>query len=101
MGALADAHCAHMILTNEDPYDESPEKILEEIRSGIKNHVPEVILDRREAIRRALTIAKELSAEAARSGGKEAAVLITGKGTDTYIMGPDGTKMPWDDRDVT
>ena len=28
------------------------------------------------------------------------AVLITGKGTDPYIMGAHGTKIAWDDRDV-
>ena len=27
-------------------------------------------------------------------------ILITGKGTDPYIMGPDGSKTPWSDADV-
>jgi UDP-N-acetylmuramyl tripeptide synthase len=28
------------------------------------------------------------------------AVIITGKGTDPYIMGPNGTKKPWSDAKV-
>jgi hypothetical protein len=27
-------------------------------------------------------------------------VLITGKGTDPYIMGPRGSKLPWSDATV-
>ena len=91
MGAIAEAHCAKVILTNEDPYDEDPRSILDEIAAGMKTMKPEIILDRREAIARALTLAKETT---------HAAVLITGKGTDPYIMGPNGTKLVWDDREV-
>lgn len=92
MGGIADKYCMHVILTNEDPYDEDPAKILEEMRAGFKNLVPEVILDRRLAIRRALEVAHKT---------RNAAVLITGKGTDPFIVGPHGTKIPWDDRAVT
>lgn len=98
MGGIADAHCAHIILTNEDPYEEDQQKILDEMGPGIKKHVPEIILDRRSAIRRALAIAHELTLRQAQ--GQNVAVLITGKGTDPYIMGPNGTKTPWDDRAV-
>lgn len=91
MGKIADEHCAHIILTNEDPYDEDPRSILDEIAAGIETHQPEIILDRREAIARALGVAKDI---------KNSAVLITGKGTDPFIMGPHGTKLAWDDRDV-
>jgi UDP-N-acetylmuramoyl-L-alanyl-D-glutamate--2,6-diaminopimelate ligase len=88
---VAEQYCGKIILTNEDPYDEDPEAILTEIKSGMKEKNPEVILDRREAIARALLLAK---------GIKNPAVLITGKGTDPFIMGPNGTKLPWDDRRV-
>ena len=91
MGALAERYCGEVILTNEDPYDEDPTQILTEIASGMKQKHPEIILDRREAIMRALLLAKEK---------KHPAVLITGKGTDPFIMGPNGTKEPWDDRSV-
>ena len=89
MGKIADQYCDEIILTNEDPYDEDPMKILEEMAVGIKNKKPEIILDRRSAIRTALS--------RARLGD---AVLITGKGTDPYIMGHNGSKQEWDDASV-
>lgn len=88
MGAIADRMCAEVILTNEDPYDEDPEKILSAMKAGMTRE-PLVVLDRRDAIRTALSRAH-----------KGDAVLITGKGTDPYIMGPRGTKTPWDDATV-
>jgi UDP-N-acetylmuramyl-tripeptide synthetase len=91
MGGIADEHCAHIILTNEDPYDEDPVKILGEIAAGMNKRTPEIIIDRRAAITRALVIAQDM---------KNPAVVITGKGTDPYIMGPHGTKLAWDDRQV-
>ena len=92
MGEIADNHCAHIILTNEDPYDENPWEILLEVRKGITSQTPvELILDRRIAVARALSIA---------ATKKHPAVLITGKGTDPFIMGPNGSKEPWDDRQV-
>lgn len=85
MGTIAEKACAHVILTNEDPYDEEPRSIVDAIRAGMKNE-PEIIMDRREAIRAALL--------RARTGD---AVLITGKGTDPNIAGPRGEKTPWSD----
>lgn len=89
MGAIAGAHCDEVILTNEDPYDEDPMKIIEEIKAGVKDSEAEVVLDRRAAI--ALALKKAHIGDA---------VIITGKGTDPYIMGPHGTKTPWDDATV-
>ncbi len=89
MAKKADEYCGRIILTNEDPYDEDPMKIISDMKRGIKKHRPEIILDRREAIHRALKKAK-----------KDSVVIITGKGTDPYIMGPHGTKTPWDDATV-
>ncbi len=94
MGALADKYCREIILTNEDPYDEDPKTILNDMAGGIKNKTPIIILDRREAIAYAIKRAHEL-------GHGSTAVLVTGKGTDPFIMGPHGTKTPWDDRTVT
>lgn len=85
MGSIAEQYCDTVILTNEDPYDEDPEKIIREIASGMTRE-PVVILDRREAIRYALREAKPHDA-----------VLITGKGTDPFIMGPGGSKEEWSD----
>ncbi len=86
MGRIADAHCDEIILTNEDPYDEDPKKIIDDVAKGITGQTPTIILDRREAIREAVTRAK--------TGDT---VLITGKGTDPFIMGPHGTKIEWSD----
>jgi len=103
-GRIAEEYCEKIILTNEDPYDEDPEQIVSDIRSGfsksdIKN-LPahrsiraggksEIIMDRRTAIRKAFELAHPGDI-----------VLITGKGTDPFIMGPRGTKISWSDKDV-
>jgi len=88
MGKIANDSCTEVVLTNEDPYDEDPEEIIAAMAEGM-SHAPTVILDRREAIRYALTQAKDNDA-----------VLISGKGTDPFIMGPHGTKIPWSDAAV-
>ncbi len=90
MGSVASRHCSHIILTNEDPYDENPEQIINDIKKGITRNIVEVIMDRRKAINKALGLAK--------TGDT---VIITGKGTDPYIMEADGKKTPWSDSDVT
>jgi UDP-N-acetylmuramoyl-L-alanyl-D-glutamate--2,6-diaminopimelate ligase len=89
LGKIADEYCEEIIITNEDPYDEDPMKIIEEVASGVKSHTPLIILDRREAITQAIKLAHTGDV-----------VLITGKGTDPYIMGPNGTKEEWDDARV-
>lgn len=97
MGKIAAEHCDEIILTNEDPYDEDPASILDDIERGFLNIKDpnfrfqnyEKILDRKEAIRKALGKAQ--------SGD---IVIITGKGAEPWIMGPRGTKIPWDDREV-
>lgn len=86
MGKIADKYCKEIILTNEDPYDESPIKIISDVAKGITNHKAQIIIDRREAIRTALELAKPGDY-----------VIITGKGTDPYIMGPNNSRQPWSD----
>src|SRR6185437_529604 len=90
MGTIAEEYCSVAILTNEDPYDEDPQKIIAEIAKGFSKKKPHIIFERRKAIHEALREAKEGDV-----------VLITGKGTDPYIMGPNGTKQVWSDRRVT
>lgn len=89
MGEVADKHCEHIILTTEDPYDEDPKDIAQDVAQGIRNHPYEFILDRREAMRKAFRMAK-----------RDSVVFITGKGADPYIMGPKGARIPWSDADV-
>lgn len=88
MGKIADDLCEEVILTNEDPYDEDPLQIINAMTTGMKR-TPRIILDRREAILAALRAARPNDA-----------VLISGKGTDPYIMGAHGTKIPWSDAQV-
>ena len=90
MGAIAEKYCNEVILTNEDPYDENPEKIVSEMKKGMSEvtHVT-IIMDREEALREAINRTPQ--------GGY---TIISGKGTDPYIMGPDNTKVPWSDAEM-
>lgn len=89
MAKIADRYCDKIILTNEDPYDEDPRKIIAEMETGFETHTPLVILDRRKAIHKAFSLARAKDV-----------VLITGKGTDPYIMEAGGKKTPWSDAKV-
>jgi len=113
-GELAAMYCDHIILTNEDPYDEDPEKILEDIKVGINrfsnrkvklsassfNSFLEVsnetgcaqiqtVLDRKEAIKKAISLAKPNDV-----------VVITGKGGERWMVVAGGKKIPWDDSKI-
>jgi len=85
MGGMAEKYCDKIILTDEDPYDEDPMKIINEVKSGIKDlDKAEIILDRKLAIRKAIDLAKSGSV-----------VVITGKGCERTMMvkgGPRGNK---------
>ncbi|MDP3057681.1 MAG: UDP-N-acetylmuramoyl-L-alanyl-D-glutamate--2,6-diaminopimelate ligase [bacterium] len=91
-GALADQFADIVIVTNEDPYSEDAESIMEQVLSGIKNKKNGEnlfrILDRREAIRKAVDLA-----------AKNDVILITGKGSEQFMVWGD-KKIPWDDREV-
>ena len=93
MGAIAGQYCKEIILTNEDPYDEPPEQILDEIERGIFGAASETqyekILDRREAIAKALAIAKPGDA-----------VVLTGKGSESFIHIAGGKRVSWNERAV-
>jgi UDP-N-acetylmuramoyl-L-alanyl-D-glutamate--2,6-diaminopimelate ligase len=108
LGKLAAKYADYVIVTNEDPYSEKPEDIIEQVSQGVeeilnekkKNKVQSSkfkvqsffkILDRREAIKKAIDLAEENDL-----------VLITGKGAEQWIVyGASGEKkIPWDDREV-
>jgi len=94
LGKIAAKYCDKIILTNEDPYDENPRQILSQIKSGIPNdkflmtNLYE-ILDRREAIRRALSLAKDGDV-----------IVVTGKGSEPWMCVENDKKIPWDDRKI-
>lgn len=90
MASVAERYCQEIILTNEDPYDEDPQSIVDDMLRGLSSKAPvAVIMDRRQAIKHALEIAPP-----------DSFVLISGKGTDPYIMGPNDSKEPWGDAEV-
>ncbi len=95
LGRLAGENADIVIVTNEDPYDEDPEAIIAQVAAGAEKAGKKPgeklfkITDRREAIRKALTLAE-----------KDDMVLFTGKGAEQYICASNGRKIPWDEREV-
>ncbi len=90
LGGIADRYGDVVIVTNEDPYDENPQGIIDEVSVGVKNKDKLMkIFDRREAIRKALSLAQ-----------KGDVVVITGKGCEPWICWEDGRKEAWDDRNI-
>jgi UDP-N-acetylmuramoyl-L-alanyl-D-glutamate--2,6-diaminopimelate ligase len=73
------------ILTSDNPRTEDPAGILSEIRSGFRGNRYEEILDRTEAIRKAVRLA-----------GPGDIVLVAGKGHEAYQEFAD-RKIPFDD----
>jgi UDP-N-acetylmuramoyl-L-alanyl-D-glutamate--2,6-diaminopimelate ligase len=88
LGEIASKYCERVIVTNEDPYDEDPEEIIDQIIAGTKGK-GEKIVDRREAIRKALEGAEEGDV-----------VIVTGKGNEPWMCIEGGKKIPWDDREI-
>ena len=86
MGAVATDKADIGIITTDDSYDESPEAIAHEVKAGATGH--EVILDRREAIQKALALAEPGDL-----------VLIAGKGHERVQHLPDGD-VPFHDATV-
>ena len=87
MGRAAAALADHAIITTDDAYSEDPAFIAREVASGMEGDY-EVILDRREAIARALS--------AARPGD---VVLVAGKGHERVQHLPEGD-FPFHDASV-
>jgi len=91
MGEIASSYADIIILTNEDPFFENPEQIIDDIEKGVtkkkdKNYFR--IFDRREAIRKALSLAEIGDI-----------VLITGKGAEvTMALGAE--RVSWSERQV-
>ncbi|MDZ7725998.1 MAG: UDP-N-acetylmuramyl-tripeptide synthetase [Candidatus Campbellbacteria bacterium] len=95
MGEVAASIADCVVVSNVDPYDSDPEEILEDIARASEEHGKVrdkdlfVIEDRREGIRKALSLARP-----------DDIVMITGKGSEqSIIIG--NKKIPWDDREVT
>lgn len=95
MGKVAARFCELAIITNEDPFDEEPMSIIEQVAGGCVigggNKLKEIrkILDRREAIRAAFA--------AARPGD---AVVLSGKGSESSIRIAAGKSIPWNEAEA-
>ncbi len=95
LGQLVGRNADYVIVTDEDPYDDEPALIREQVLAGAVE-VGKVlgqnlfnIADRREAIKYALSLAQ-----------KNDLVYITGKGSEQAMVVAGRKKIPWDDRKV-
>ena len=95
MGKIAAEYCDYIVLTNEDPYDEPPEEILNDIEKGVLEASPDMakgiykIIDRREAIKKAISLAR-----------KGDVVILTGKGGEVWMCAEGGKKIPWEEKKI-
>lgn len=95
IGRLVGKGADLMIITNEDPYDDPPEQIVSDVAKGAyavgkkEGETVFSILDRREAIRKALELAMPGDV-----------VLVAGKGSEPVMAVEGGKLIPWDDREV-
>ena len=89
MGAVAEEYADMVYLTSDNPRNEAPEKIIEDIHSGMKGLIPvEVEPDRSRAISSAI-----------KSAEPEDIILIAGKGHETY-QETGNKKLPFSDRQL-
>jgi len=97
MGEISAKYCDYIFLTNEDPYDEDPENILNDIEKGIVNVEPKEkkfkkyfkIIDRKEAILQAILLAQ-----------KNDVVVLTGKGGEAWMCIENNKKIPWNESEI-
>ena len=88
MGGIAERLADVAIVTSDNPRTEDPEKIIDDIEAGMSSGDHERIVDRHDAIERALAIA-----------GDADVVLLAGKGHETYqVRGT--TKYPFDEKTI-
>jgi UDP-N-acetylmuramoyl-L-alanyl-D-glutamate--2,6-diaminopimelate ligase len=92
MGEIAARLADRIILTDEESYSEDPQVIRDQVRDGIETAGATAKLteipDRREAIEKALSIAR-----------KDDIILITGMGHEQYRI-VNGEKLPWNDGEI-
>lgn len=90
MGALAGEHADVVVVSNEDPYDEDPQKIVDDVALGAERvgHAQVYrIVDRRAGLQKLLQLAQPGDV-----------VLVTGKGGEEVMAIAGGKLVPWDDR---
>ena len=85
MAAAVDQYADFAIVTSDNPRKEDPLAIIEDIKPGLKRGNYEVIVDRKEAIFKAIAMAQPRDI-----------ILLAGKGHETYQEFADRT-VPFDD----
>ena len=88
MGEMVDRHADYAVITSDNPRKEDPSAIIVEIEKGFRSTHFEKIVDRTEAINRAIALAQPRDI-----------VLIAGKGHENYQQFADHT-VPFDDIQV-
>jgi len=90
MGEISGKYADFTVITSDNPRTEDPDAIIKDIEEGIKktNAAYITIVDRREAIKYAMQIAKPKDI-----------IVLAGKGHETYIMLNDKT-IHFDEREV-
>lgn len=90
MGKIGTTYSDYAIITSDNPRSENPAQITNDVEAGAKEGggAYEVLVDRREAIGKAISLAK-----------KNDMVIIAGKGHETYQIFADKT-IHFDDREV-
>lgn len=89
MAAIAEEHADLITVTSDNPRDEDPDTIIDDIMAGFKDSsVVTRITDRRQAITQAI-----------REGNAQRMVLVAGKGHETY-QEIEGKRYQFDDRQV-
>ncbi|MFH1820604.1 MAG: UDP-N-acetylmuramoyl-L-alanyl-D-glutamate--2,6-diaminopimelate ligase [Candidatus Nealsonbacteria bacterium] len=86
LGKIAARYCDEIIVTNEDPYNEDPMQIIEQVAAGAER--AQKILDRREAIKAGLKMARANDV-----------VIVTGKGSELWLVCR-GQKIPWNEKKI-
>jgi UDP-N-acetylmuramoyl-L-alanyl-D-glutamate--2,6-diaminopimelate ligase len=88
LGKIAKQYASKIYITNEDPYDEDPMEIINAVAATAGSKA-EIVPDRKEAIQKAIA-----------SAGENDAVIITGKGSEVWMVVAGGKKIPWSDKDI-
>ena len=93
LGKVASDYCELTVLTEDEPYDEDPKSIAEEIAEGMKvTSKREIVVDRKQAISFALDYAKKK-----RKGSM--VVLVLGMGVAPFLC-RGNKKIPWSDKET-
>jgi UDP-N-acetylmuramoyl-L-alanyl-D-glutamate--2,6-diaminopimelate ligase len=95
LGRMAGEKADLVLVTNEDPYDDNPQEIIDQVAAGalaagkVEGKTLFKVLDRRVAI-----------AEAMRLAEPNDLVVLTGKGCETWMCVANDEKLPWSEREA-